>query len=258
MTENQLELLRCKMNDAGWREVCRDVKFNELHCFSLGKDKFAFAVWNKKEEVPADEKDTYRLQMLGDPHCTGSYKYRYDTPFTKTECVVCIAPLGITGELKGGLKWLHGKSHSAYDYEGGRREVTKHHDIAFSEFSFRGAQHSFCVKDYVDMTDMDAVGAWIMREAKGITNNKRFEKSYTVGETAEEKAQKQAAAQERMQVYAAVCSRLMSAEERKRWKRIENFSKLRKAVAAIRVTLAQKIGAKFAKAAKQMSAGRGK
>lgn len=258
MTEKQLELLRCKMNDAGWREVCHDTKFKELHCFSLGKDKFAFAVWNKKEEVPADEKDTYRLQMLGDPHCTGSYKYRYDTPFTKTECVVCIAPLGEDGQLKGDFKWLHGTSHSAYDYEGGRREVTKHHEDGQAEFAFRGAQHSFCVKEYVDMTDMDAVGAWILREAKGITNNKRFEKSYTVGETAEEKAQKQAAARERIQVYAAACSRLMSAEEQKRWKRIENFSKLRKAVAAKRVTLAQKIGAKIAKTVKQMSAGRGK
>ncbi len=59
---------------------------------------------------------------------------------------------------------------------------------------------------------------------------------------------------ETMQLCAAACQPMMSDEEKARWKRVERFGKLRRAVKEKRVTLAQKVGARMVRTAKMMSA----
>lgn len=251
MTNEELERIKDYMNRDGIHRFSSDAVFDEVHCFRYGGKRFAVSVWNDKHDVEADPKGIYQIKQVGDPHVT-TYKMRYNTPFQESESVMCIACLDVDNKPKS-MRWLYAKSQTAHEYEVGHSELeqkTKKDAAFFSFYGISRGEHAFGIRGFVDLTDMSALSSWVVREAKGVPSAQRWEAYSICGETPEAKEARFSAIRKDLGLFAMACKSLMSGEEKKRFKRIERFGELRRAVEQKRVTLSQKIGARLAKTLK--------
>ena len=210
----QQEEIRDFMNAKCRYKFPTEVTFDEVRCFRHGRHDYAISIWRDEREVEAHPAGTYEYRTAGDPHAT-TYKMRYNTPFTEQESVVCIAQLGNDGKAQGGIWLMRAMSHSSYEYEIGRSEMERHEAGAETSLRFtEGCNHSLKIKDFVNLADMDDLGAMIKRAAKG---------------------------QDNLQLFAKGCEQFMSDEEKKRWMRVERFGKLRKMVKDKREKLSKRL-----------------